>query len=113
MEVFLSERTPPFTFLPAGMHMLWLELKQPLWTMKPCVQKGEATEREVETQYLSFSVWPIPLSIMSSRSIRIVPSIRISFLLKKNTYLGTSLVVQWLRLRSQCREPGFDPWTGN
>ena len=26
---------------------------------------------------------------------------------------GTSLVVQWLRLCSQCRGPGFDPWSGN
>ena len=24
-----------------------------------------------------------------------------------------SLVVQWLTLSSQCREPGFDPWPGN
>ena len=27
--------------------------------------------------------------------------------------LGTSLVVQWLTPRSQCRGPGFDPWSGN
>ena len=27
--------------------------------------------------------------------------------------LGTSLVVQGLRLGSQCRGPGFDPWSGN
>ena len=26
---------------------------------------------------------------------------------------GTSLVVQWLRLRSQCRGPRFHPWLGN
>ena len=26
---------------------------------------------------------------------------------------GTSLVVRWLRLHSQCRGPGFDPWSGN
>ena len=31
-----------------------------------------------------------------------------------STYCGgTSLLVQWLRLYSQCRGPGFDPWTGN
>ena len=27
----------------------------------------------------------------------------------KTLQWGTSLVVQWLRLCSQCREPGFDP----
>ena len=26
---------------------------------------------------------------------------------------GTSLVTQWLRLRSQCRGPGFNPWSGS
>ena len=26
---------------------------------------------------------------------------------------GTSLVVQWLRLCSQCQGPAFDPWSGN
>ena len=26
---------------------------------------------------------------------------------------GTSLVVQWVRLCSQCRGPGFNPWSGN
>ena len=26
---------------------------------------------------------------------------------------GTSLVVQWLRLCSQCRVLGFDPWSGS
>ena len=26
---------------------------------------------------------------------------------------GLPLVVQWLRLHSQCRGPGFDPWSGN
>ena len=32
----------------------------------------------------------------------------------KNCFLGTSLVVQWLRtLRSQCRAPRFHPWLGN
>ena len=50
MEVFSSERTPPFTFLLAEMHLLWLELKQPVWTTKPCIQKGEATIREVESR---------------------------------------------------------------
>ena len=49
MEVFSSERTPPFTFLLAEMHLLWLELKQPLWTTKPCIQKQEATMKEVES----------------------------------------------------------------
>ena len=28
-------------------------------------------------------------------------------------HTGTSLVVQWLRLSSQSRGPGFDPWSGN
>ena len=27
--------------------------------------------------------------------------------------MGTFLVVQWLRLCSQCRGPGFDPWSRN
>ena len=31
----------------------------------------------------------------------------------KKRLLGTSLVVQWLRLCSQGRGPGFDPWAGN
>ena len=30
----------------------------------------------------------------------------------KKRLLGTSLVVQWLRLCSQCRGPGFDLWAG-
>ena len=55
MEVFSSERTPALTFLPTGMRMLWLELKQPLWTMKACVQKGGSSKRSGITQYLSFS----------------------------------------------------------
>ena len=37
----------------------------------------------------------------------------ISFSLKEEWSAGTSLVVQWLRLHSQCRAPGFDPWSGN
>ena len=31
----------------------------------------------------------------------------------KGNFAGTSWVVQWLRLSSQCRGPGFDPWSGN
>ena len=31
----------------------------------------------------------------------------------KNPLPGISLVVQRLRLHSQCRDPGFDPWSGN
>ena len=50
MEVFSSESTPPFTFLLAEMHLLLLELKQPVWTTKPCIQKGEETIREVESR---------------------------------------------------------------
>ena len=30
----------------------------------------------------------------------------------KQKQQGTCLVVQWLRLCSQCRVPGFDPWVG-
>ena len=26
---------------------------------------------------------------------------------------GTCLVIQWLRLHSQCRGPRFNPWSGN
>ena len=32
---------------------------------------------------------------------------------KKEKKIGTSLVVQWLRLNSKCRGPGFNPWSGN
>ena len=32
---------------------------------------------------------------------------------RKKKKWGTSLVVQWLRLYSQCRGPRFDPWSGN
>ena len=28
-------------------------------------------------------------------------------------FLGTSLVVQWLRTLFYCRGHGFDPWLGN
>ena len=31
--------------------------------------------------------------------------------LDRNVSWGTSLVVQWLG--TQCRGPGFDPWSGN
>ena len=32
--------------------------------------------------------------------------------LKLYEFMGTSFVVQWLRLHSQWRDPGFDPWWG-
>ena len=31
----------------------------------------------------------------------------------KTQVIRTSLVVQWLRLYSQCMRPRFDPWLGN
>ena len=31
----------------------------------------------------------------------------------KEVVRGTSLTGQWLRLCSQCRGPGFNPWSGN
>ena len=32
----------------------------------------------------------------------------------KKQDIGTSLVVQWLRLHApQCKGPGFNPWSGN
>ena len=32
----------------------------------------------------------------------------------KKSKIGTSLVIQWLRLRDpNARGPGFDPWSGN
>ena len=32
------------------------------------------------------------------------------YIFKIYEFMGTSLVVQWLRLHSQWRDPGFDPW---
>ena len=32
---------------------------------------------------------------------------------KKHEKLGTSLVIQWLRLCFQCRGQGFNPWSAN
>ena len=45
-------------------------------------------------------------NVTSSKS----PSLSIPF---KMVTVGTSLVVQWLRLHSQCRGPRFDPQSGN
>ena len=73
-----------------------------------------------------FSCFPVhhwgPFMVSSAWSRKLIPGLRHPVLsatvsqfnvsLKKRG-LGTSLVVQWLRLCSQCRGPRFDPWSDN
>ena len=73
-----------------------------------------------------FSCFPVhhwgPFVVSLAWSRKLVPGLRHPVLsatvsqfnvsLKKRG-LGTSMVVQWLRLCSQCRGPRFDPWSDN
>ena len=52
-------------------------------------------------------VWPPTSGSWTSTSCQIRGGIRLEI------KSSTSLLVQWLRLCSQCRRPGFDPWSGN
>ena len=80
--------------------------RQKYWSGLPCPPQGALTDSGIKPVSPASPVLP-------GGSLTLMPPGKHTFTATSRLVRWTSLAVQWLRLRFQCRRWGFNPWLGN